>query len=295
VALWSDDWGGEWGPELFDLLRPDSPLALDALERSLWLDISSAPVLDAIVEQRVERRWHGPIQATVVGKEPEAALMNLLLGAADAGAVSEGHLGRALEWIDSLELDCRVTLDPEGEEAVAAEELLNQWGYAQAESQLRLLRDASEPDFPAPAGIEVVEIEKFTEGFGELLSEGYELGQSRAWLFDCLPGRYPWRCYLALDEENGHILAAAAIMLQWGMAAHLGFAATAEEARERGCHRALLHRCILDAGKDDCPLLLAETSEPLGERDGPSPGARNLLRTGFRQASVRATWRRRGG
>ena len=86
-------------------------------------------------------------------------------------------------------------------------------------------------------------------------------------------------------------MAAAAMMVRWEIAAHLGFAATEEEARGRGCHLALLHRAILDAGKR-CQTLLAETTEPLGERDGPSTGCRNLLRAGFRQASVRAVWRR---
>jgi hypothetical protein len=71
---------------------------------------------------------------------------------------------------------------------------------------------------------------------------------------------------------------------------HLGFAATAESARGRGFHTALLHRCILDAAKHS-PTLFAETCEPLGSRDGPSAGCRNLLRAGFSQASVRQTWR----
>ena len=72
---------------------------------------------------------------------------------------------------------------------------------------------------------------------------------------------------------------------------HLGFAATEETVCGKGLHLALLHRAILDAG-ERCPTLVAETTEPLGERDGPSAGRRNLLRAGFHQASVRAVWRR---
>ena len=105
-----------------------------------------------------------------------------------------------------------------------------------------------------------------------------------------LPGRDYWRCYRALGEDGG-CLAAAAMMIGWEAAAHLGFAATAEEARGRGAHLALLHRAILDAGQR-CQTLFAETCEPLGEHDGPSAGCRNLLHAGFRQASVRPTWRR---
>jgi GNAT superfamily N-acetyltransferase len=266
---------------------------LDAVERDLWLDLWRAPVLDAVAEQGIETRWYGPLQATVVAALPETPLLNLLLGAAEPDAVAEGHLAQALEWIDSLGLDCRVPIDPERPEAAAAEELLNQWGYERTETQVRFTRNASAPDFPAPAGIEVIELEEFTEGFSEFLSDGYELSLEAGMFFDCLPGRYPWRCYVALDERE-YPCAAAATMLHWEAATHLGFAATAESDRGRGCHTALLHRCILDAAERS-PTLFAETCEPLGHRDGPSTGCRNLLRAGFSQASVRQTWRPQRG
>lgn len=268
------------------------PATLDAVERDFWIDLWRSPVLDAVADERIETRWYGPLQAMVIATLPETPLLNLLLGAAEPGAVREGHLAQALEWIDSLDLDCRVPIDLERPEAAAAEELLNQWGYRHTETQVRFVRDASPPDFPLPPGIEVIELEKFTEGFSELLCDGYELDQTTGWLFDCLPGRQSWKCYFALDED-GHCLAAAAMMVRWEVATHLGFAATAEEARGRGCHMALLHRCISDAG-GRCPTLFAETTEPLEERDGPSAGCRNLLRAGFKQASVRSTWRRPG-
>lgn len=282
-----------WGYDVSDLIRgPDSPRVLDSVERSLWLDLWHAPVLDAIVEDRVESRWYGPMQATVVRALPETQLVNLLLGAGEPRAVSDGHLAEALGWIESLGLDCRVPVDPEREEAAAAEEVLRHWGYERAESQVRLLRDPSPPDFPAPAGLEVIEIDEFTEGFGEFFTEGFELRPSTSWLFDCLPGRDGWRCYVALDEKERPV-AGAAMGIQWSLAAHLGFAATAEDACGRGCHMALIHRCIVDGAKD-CPVLMAETIEPLGEHDGPSPACRNFLRAGFRQASVRSVWRRPG-
>jgi hypothetical protein len=286
-----DDFGEEDLEGILRALRSSRRPVPDSLERSLWLDLWRAPVLDAIEEQGVETRFYGPIQATVTAALPEAPLLNLLLGAAEPGAVAEGHLVEALRWIDSLDLACRIPIDPGHPEAGAAEEVLNQWGYERAESQVRFLREASTPEFPSPPGIEVVEIEQFTEGFGDLLGEGYELDASTGWFFDCLPGRYPWRCYLAFDEDR-RCLAAAATMERID-AVHLGFAATAEEERGRGCHLALLHRVILDA----CPrrpTLFAETTEPLRDRDGPSAGCRNLLRSGFRQASVRTTWLRRG-
>jgi GNAT superfamily N-acetyltransferase len=274
---------------LTGLCDPDSPAALDFVERNLWLDLWRAPVLDAAVEARIEARWYGPLQATVVAGLPEEPALNLLLGAAEPGAVEGGHLAEALEWIEGLELDCRIPVDPGHPEAPAAEELLSRWGYRRAESLVRLVRDTSAPGFEVPEGIEVIELEEFTEGFGDLLAEGCELCGISAMFFDCLPQREGWRCYFALDERE-HCVAAAAMMPEWGVAAQLGIAATAEEARGRGFYRALLERCIRDAAKS-CPTIFAETIEPLGERDGPSPACRNLLRAGFRQDSVRRVWR----
>ncbi len=277
--------------ESFDLSVGDleGPAALDAVERDLWVDVMRAPVLDAVTEQGLETRRYGPLQGTVVASRPEEPLLNLLLGAAEPGAVSDGHLEAALGWIDSLGIDCRVPIDPDLPEAGPAEELLNNWIYRRAESQVRLVRDTSAAAFPFTPGIEVIELEEFTEGFGDLLSEGYELGSFDGWLFDCLPGREGWRCYVALDEHEWP-RAAAAMMVQSRFVAHFAFAATEESYRGQGFHKALLTRCIADA-KQTCPLFVSETRELWGDRDGPSQGCCNLLHTGFHQASVRTTWR----
>ncbi len=269
----------------------EGPSALDALERNLWLDFLRAPVLDAVIEQGIEMRFFGPLQATVVAALPEEPLLHLLLGAAEPGAVSEGHLEGALEWIEDLGLDCRVPLDPSRPEATLAEELLNHRGYERTESQVRFMRESAPPGLPS--GIEVIELTGFTEGFGEILCEGYGMSPHAGWLFDCLPGRESWRCYFALDER-GFPCAAAAMLVHSEAAAQLGFAATDRLARGQGFHHALLNRCIRDAARR-CPQLVAETAEPLDEPDGPSPGCRNLLRAGFKQASVRTTWRREAG
>jgi GNAT superfamily N-acetyltransferase len=271
------------------LFDSESPMALNAVERSFWLDLWRAPVLDAVVENGIETRRYGPLQATVIPGLRGEPLLNLLLGADEPGAVEEGHLEGALGWMEELEVDCRVPVGSDGDEAAAAEELLNHWGYRRTGSLVRLVRDTSPPAHPVPEGVEVVERKEFTEGFGEIFTEGYGLCMSAAMFFDCLPERDDWRCYLAFDEQ-GQGVSAAAMMPQWGVATHLGFASTLEEFRGGGLHRALLDRCIRDAAST-CPTVFAETIEPLGERDGPSPGCRNLLRAGFRQASARTVWR----
>jgi hypothetical protein len=88
------------------------PAILDAVERDFWLDLWRAPVLDAVAEQGIETRWYGPLQATVVAALPETPMLNLLLGAAEPDAVGEGHLAQALEWVDSLGVDCRLPAIP---------------------------------------------------------------------------------------------------------------------------------------------------------------------------------------
>lgn len=281
----------------FDMLGGprDDPSALDALEQRFWLDLWRAPDLDAVEELRIESRWYGPLQAVVVSGLAEEPTLNAILGAAAPGAVEEGHLDDALDWVESLGLDCRVPITATRAGAAAAEDLLNRRGYRRSEYLARFLRNAESPVFPEPPGIEVDELEGFAEGFSELLTAGFGLPLVAGCLFDCLPGRTYWRSYFGVDE-NEHCVAAATMMRHLDVA-QLGFAATEEAARGKGCHLALLRRRILDAAEAGCRLVFAETSEPLGE-DGEgkelSAGARNLLQAGFEQVALRPVWRTEG-
>lgn len=283
-------WGdGDHGD--FDAMRSriHSPDVLDALERRFWREVWRSPVLDAVEEQEIEARRYGPIQATTIAGRPEESMLNLVLGAAADGAVEDGHLAESLDWVESLEVDCRVPVAAGRPESGAAEDLLNQRGYERCESRVRFLRDTSPPDFPEPPGVEVGELHEFTEGFGSGVSEAFELERQAGFVFDCLPERDTWRCYYAQARgQRGY--AYASMMLDYKIA-QLGFAATPEAARGNGCHMALLHRRIVDAAKARRHTLLAETREPLADRDGPSPGCRNLLRAGFKQVSASMAWR----
>lgn len=277
--LW--EFGSIWG----DI---NDPAFLDRLERRFWMDLWRAPVVDAIEEQRIEMRFYGPIQAMVMPDPPQMPLLNLVLGAGELGAVGEGHLGAAIEWVESLGVDCRIPIAP-GLEAGAAEDLLNQRGYRRSGYQVRFTRDAEPPDFPKPPGIEIVELDEFTEGFSDYVEEGFDLALMATCFFDGLPGREMWRCYVALDEDETG--AASAVMMRDEEVALLGFAATRESARGSGFHLALLRRRIHDAHNHGCRLLVAETEESLDELDGPSPAARNLVRVGFKQVASRPVWR----
>ena len=282
---WEADFGG------FECGRDEvaGPVLLDALERRLWLDLWRSPVLDAVEEQRIETRWYGPVQATVVAGLPHEPLLNLVLGAADPGAAEEGRLEQALDWAESLGLDFRVPVTLERSESAAAEDLLNQRGYQRSDGLLRFTRSAELPAFSKPPAIEVVEVEEFTEGFSGYPGEGFDLDLMAWCFFDCLPERDRWRCYVALDR-HGRPVAGASMMLNLGVA-HLAFAGTNRAARGQGCHLALLQRRVRDAIDAGCQALVAEVEEPLDRLDRPSAAVRNLIRAGFERVDVRPVWR----
>lgn len=265
------------------------PVLFDALERRFWLDLWRAPVLDAVEEQRIETRWYGPVQATVVAGLPDEPLLNLVLGAADPGAAEEGRLAQALDWAESLGLDFRVPVTLGRSESAAAEDLLNQRGYQRSDGLLRFTRLAESSGISRPPEIDVIEVEEFTEGFSDYPGEGFDLGLTARSFFDCLPERGRWRCYVALDRR-GYPVAGASMMLHLGVA-QLAFAATNESARAQGCHLALLQRRVRDAIDAGCHILFAEVEEPLDRLDRPSAAVRNLIRAGFERAEVRPVWR----
>ena len=265
------------------------PVLLDALERRFWLDLWRAPVLDAVEEQRIETRWYGPVQATMVAGMSHEPLLNLVLGAAEPGAVEGEHLAQALDWAESLGLDFRVPVTLGRSESAAAEDLLNQRGYVRADGLLRFARSGSSSDLPEPPEIEVIEVEEFTEGFSDYPGEGFGLDLTAWSFFDCLPERGCWRCYVALDRR-GYPVAGASMMLHLGVA-QLAFAATSEPARGQGFHLALLRRRVRDAIDAGCHTLFAEVEEPLHRLDHPSAAERNLVRAGFERVEVRPVWK----
>jgi GNAT superfamily N-acetyltransferase len=264
-----------------------SRLVFDALERRMWIDLWRAPVLDAIEEERIELRRYGPVQAMAAGGFEGSAMLNLVLGATEEGAAGGGHLEDALEWMESLDVDFRIPIASDSAESAAAEDLLNRRGYERTESRVRFVRDASPPTFRPAPGVSVYEHEAFAEGFGDTMAEAFELDPLAACFFDCLPGRDYWRCYTATDpQERG--LGCAAMLLHYEVA-HFAFAATDEASRGCGCHMALLHRRIKDAAAAGCAVMVAETIEPASPREA-STGCCNLVRAGFKQASVRTAW-----
>jgi GNAT superfamily N-acetyltransferase len=261
--------------------------ALDRVERRFWRDVWDSVPAEVAREHGVELRRFGTIQASIVADLPEVGMLNLLLGAAeDQGATD---LAAAAEWAEARGVAPYVPLTPGLPGSAAAEAWLQENGFEPAYAWMKFVRDPHPPRFPAPKGVEVVELtEPDQEPFGTIAAIGFGLPAWGAEFFAHLPGRSGWRCYAA--RVDGETQGCAAMLIEDGIA-ELGVAATLEGARGHGCQTALLHRRICDAAEAGCHTLFVETGERVPGR--PSASYRNILKAGFKEAYLRPNWQRR--
>jgi hypothetical protein len=274
---------GEGGPgsALFD------PGSLDRLERRFWRDLWKTAVPDAAEEQGIMLRRFGPIQASIVLNLPQPGPLNVLLGAGEPGAVADGHLEAAIEWVGEFGVEHQVPLDPEAPEAPAAEERLAAAGYEEDGESTRLVRDASAPPPAGKSDLEIVAVaEHQLETFSTMVAEGLGLDPWTMTFFFDLPQRPGWRCYLALID--GIPVATAAMQTAVGVA-QLCLATTLELAEPLGCQEALLRRRIADAHEAGCHTLFLETGDSLAAEPGSS--LPEILDAGFEEACTRTNWR----
>jgi hypothetical protein len=283
---------GEWGGEeevarLFDGLMGRG--AYYAHERQFWHALWRLPAIDAVEEHGIEARQYGPIRAFVYRHEPLLPQFNVVLGAELPDAVSRGHLGDVLAWTESMGLDVRIPLrgaEDVGEGGEAADYLRTR-DYRRTGLLATFARAAGPPGFEPPAGIEVEEATVESETFSGILADPYDLEWTGSGFFVGLPGERDWRTYIAADETGP--IAAAATMMHYDMP-QLAFAGTLEQCRGRGGHLALLHRRIEDVAKTRAKEVFAIAEESFECPAVLSPGARNLLRAGFRLVDTRAVW-----
>jgi hypothetical protein len=264
--------------------------AAQVFRADMW---SSAP-LDALEECGIAERRFGPVQANVIEVLPEAPALNTVLGAAEPGAVEDGHLAEAIEWVDEFRVDYRVMVGHDRPETDAAEALLSRHGFEQGQSLVRYARDAMlPPDLPGVPDVTVWEIgEPGEEGIaGETmtLTAAPALGmpaEASSLLFE-LPALENWHCYTA--ELEGGIVSFGSMLIRDGVAA-LGLEGTVRRARGRGCNQALLRQRILAAHEAGCEMIFA--SAPAHGGDAVEAGARNLVRAGFVPAHRSVNWQR---
>jgi hypothetical protein len=256
--------------------------------REAWQSV----VADAVVESGVQVREFGVVQATAFGDLPEAHALNQIQGAAEPGAVADGSLAQAIEWMRSMEVDYRIPVADERPGTAEAKAWLGARGYERGGGLIKLVRDGSPPDTPEDPRIWIYELggeDIDGEGLCTVAADALGLPILAETLFFSLPQQEHWRCYTAaLDPEEG-VVATAAMMICEGVA-QLGPGTTLEHARGRGCNTALLRRCLLDASEAGCHTVFAELGECDAEhRQG---ACRNLYRAGFQGAYESHHWQR---
>jgi hypothetical protein len=256
--------------------------------REMWESV----VPEAVVESGIRARDFGPVQATVFGDLPDVYGLNQVQGAAEPGAVEDGFLAEAVEWMRSLEVDFRVPVADGRPGAEQAQVWLSRRGYERSRGWLKLVRDGSPPDIFADPDVTIFELGAEGidgEGLSSIAAEVFDLPVTAGTLFYSLPEAENWRCYTAeLDAADG-VVATGAMMICDGVA-QLGPGTTLDYARGRGCHTALLHRRLLDAHEAGCHTVFVE----LGECDSDylQAACRNFYRAGFQGAYESHNWQR---
>jgi GNAT superfamily N-acetyltransferase len=258
---------------------------IDRVDRTFWREIWESVPAEVAAERGVALRTFGPIQVTAVRELGQVGMLNLVLGAAEAPEHSD--LEAAVTWAEERSTPY-VSVTPDLPGTTATEKWLREQGFEPTYAWMKFVRDPHPPRFPAPDGVEVVEVTSpDQEPFGTIAALGFGMPAWGAELFAHLPGRDGWRCYVA--RVNGEACGCGAMVIENGVA-ELGIGATLEDARGRGCQTALLHRRIVDAAEAGCRTLLVETGERVPDR--PSASYRNILKAGFDEAYLRPNWQR---
>jgi hypothetical protein len=107
-------------------------------------DLWRAAPKDAVEEAEVRHRRFGPILATVFGDLPESSLLNLVQGTAESGAVEDGHLAAAIEWVRQREVDYLVSANLDRPGNARAEIWLTERGYERGATVRRFLHPGTE-------------------------------------------------------------------------------------------------------------------------------------------------------
>jgi hypothetical protein len=247
---------------------------------------------EAVDDCGIEEARFGRVQVTIVEASPEIPTLNLVLGAAEPGAVKDGQLAAGVDWADTHGVDyvVRVALGRSG--AGWAEDWLNWEGFERVGRRTKLVRRLPGADLPEVPGVTVYEIgkeESEGEGLSAIVEEAYHLPPVAAALVFCLPIRQGWHCYTAALDERVGIVSCGSMLIE-GKVAQLGIDATLRPARAQGCQQALLRRRLLDATRAGCHTVFAELADC--QPEGIAIARHNLRRAGFETTYDSQDWRR---
>jgi len=245
---------------------------------------------DAVTECGIAEARFGPVQVNVFEALPDDPGINLVLGAAEPGAIDGGHLADAIAWADEFDVGYRVSVARGRPGTAAAEDYLNRRGFEQGRGVWKYVRDTSLPDLPGNPAITVWEIGgEVAAGETMVFAAAPALGMSSmaANLLFALPFQERWRIFTA--ELEGRIVSFGSLLIDGGIA-RMGLDATVRAARGRGCNQILLRKRILAAIEAGCHTIFAELDE--NEAEGTAIAGRNLLRAGFVPAYRSMHWQR---
>jgi hypothetical protein len=266
--------------------------ALERVAQRFRYEMWKSVVADAVTEVGIEVQRFGPVQATAFGKKPLVASLNQIQGAAEPGAVENGHLADAVEWMRSREVDYRVPVAERRPGSAEAEAWLSGHGYERGSSWVKLVCDVAPSGPPEDVDVAVFELgeeEADGEGLSCIVREGLGLPIMVETLVFALPMMDNWRCYTAVPSPEDRVVAAGAMLIDDGVA-QLGLDATLERDRGRGCNKALLRRRLRDAAAAGCRTVFAELGEC--DADGLAAAAHNLTSAGFVEAYRSRSWKR---
>ncbi|HTR75734.1 MAG TPA: hypothetical protein VMH33_10835 [Solirubrobacterales bacterium] len=264
--------------------------AIAAAETRFWEDLWQTAPTDAVEEAEVRCRRFGPVHAAVFGDLPDALPLNVVQGAAEPGAVEEGHLIEAIEWARSREVDFRISVAADRPGTERAEDWLRSRDYERGSTVRRFARKPTAEVADFPPGVTIRELHALqTEGMSHVVAKTFELPGLATVLLFGLPDREGWHCYAASVDGTE---AACGSLMVIGPLGLLTLDATLPAARRRGCHTALIARRLTDAARAGCESVIAEVC------DGPptTPEAvTNLERAGFVEIPGLTNWRRPSG
>jgi len=265
-------------------------VTLERVTKTLRSDMWRTVCEDAVDECGILEAWFGPVQVTIFEAMPDWPALNLVLGAAEPGAVEDGHLAEAVLWADQFGVDYRVTVAHDRPGTALAERWLNWNGFEQRRGRVKFIRDSSPTDLPINREMDVWEIGQEV-WHGETMTDAAERAMKLPFpashLLFALPNQQHWRTYTV--ELEGGVVSCGSMLLQDGVGL-LGLDGTVEEYRGRGCNLALLRRRILTAIEAGCHTMFAELDESGSE--GVAVAGRNLLRAGFVPACRSMNWQR---
>jgi GNAT superfamily N-acetyltransferase len=264
--------------------------AIAAAELSFREDLWRTAPRDAMEEAVVRCQRFGPLLATVFGELPDAHLLNVVQGAAESGAIEQGHLAGAIEWLRTWEVDYCVSVADDRPGTRAAEDWLSSRGYERGATVSRYVLTSLTARDPHPTPVEIRELRPLeSEGMSHIFADAIGLSNLATILMVGLPGWEGWRCYAAyLDGQE----VGCGSMRLFGDLALLGLDATLPDFRHHGCQSALITRRLRDAAQAGCTEVAAEVwnGHPASQ-----DAAEVLEQAGFEEIPGRTNWQRPSG